>query len=107
TTPLPGAVGNVGIAGHRTTFGRPFNRIDELRPGDVVILTTPVGKFTYEVQKPPFVVSPDDWSVVDQPPGESLLTLTSCHPKGSANQRIVVRSKLAKSEPKGSAKAAA
>ena len=39
-TPLPGEVGNVGIAGHRTTYGRPFNRMDELRAGDVVFLDT-------------------------------------------------------------------
>ncbi len=47
-SPLPGEVGNVAIAGHRTTFGRPFNRLDELVPGDVVELETPIGIYTYK-----------------------------------------------------------
>src|SRR5688500_2102709 len=38
-TALPGEVGNVAIAGHRTTYGRPFNRMDDLDPGDKIILT--------------------------------------------------------------------
>jgi sortase A len=97
-TPLPGEPGNVGIAGHRTTFGRPFNRIDELKPGDQVILTTPVGIFTYEVSRNPWVTFPEDWSVVDKS-SSAILTLTSCHPKGSANQRLIARAKLVKSEP--------
>src|SRR3954452_23962269 len=45
-TPLPGETGNVGIAGHRTTFGRPFNRMAELGPGDVVTLETPFATYT-------------------------------------------------------------
>jgi sortase A len=95
-TPLPGEVGNVAIAGHRTTYGRPFNRIDELNPGDKVILSTPLGRHTYEVMTRPWVVLPTDWDPVvnDYPEGGSFLTLTSCHPEGSATHRIVVRAKL-------------
>ena len=97
-TPLPGEEGNVGIAGHRTTYGRPFNRMDDLKPGDKVILTTPIGKHTYEVTSKPFVVSPNDWSpITDYPEGGSFLTLTSCHPEGSAAYRIVVRAELIES----------
>ena len=48
-TPLPGQKGNSGIAGHRTTYGAPFNRIDELVPGDEIKVATPQGEFTYEV----------------------------------------------------------
>ncbi len=48
-TPLPGQAGNVGIAGHRTTYGAPFNRIDELVPGDEINIVTTQGPFTYEV----------------------------------------------------------
>ena len=92
-TPLPGALGNVAIAGHRTTYGRPFNRIEELRPGDVIILTTPVARYTYKVTKLPWIVGPQDWSVVANSK-EHLLTLTSCHPKGSANQRLIARAEL-------------
>jgi LPXTG-site transpeptidase (sortase) family protein len=97
-TPLPGQKGNVGIAGHRTTYGRPFNKIDQLRPGDKIILTTPVGRYTYAVTRLPWVTDPWDWSVVDKTK-DAELTLTACHPKGSAAKRIVVRAKLIKTEP--------
>lgn len=99
-TPLPGEAGNVSIAGHRTTFGRPFNHIDEMTAGDVVYLITPFKKYTYIVvpafdnHPNPWVVSPKDFSVVQNVPGKSLLTLTSCHPKGSAKQRIILRLEL-------------
>jgi sortase A len=99
-TPLPGEAGNVGIAGHRTTFGRPFNHIDQLHAGDEVILITPFKKYHYFAVKPfdghanPWITTPDDFGVVQAVPGQSLLTLTSCHPKGSARQRIVLRLQL-------------
>ena len=100
-TPLPGEAGNVGIAGHRTTFGRPFNHIDELRVGDEVLLETPFNKFHYKVI-PGWgtdghaykIVDPSDYTVVQNVPGKSYLTLTSCHPKGSAKKRITVRLEL-------------
>jgi LPXTG-site transpeptidase (sortase) family protein len=97
-TPLPGQKGNVGIAGHRTTYGRPFNRIDQLVVGDKIILTTPIARYTYEVSKPPWTTHPFDWTIVGKSK-DPLLTLTTCHPKGSANERLVVRAKLVKSEP--------
>jgi len=94
-TPLPGEPGNVAIAGHRTTYGRPFNDMDKLQPGDQVILTTPIGKHTYEVISAPGVVKPTDWRpILNHPRKGSYLTLTSCHPEGSADYRIWVRAKL-------------
>jgi sortase A len=104
-TPLPGEVGNVGIAGHRTTFGRPFNRLDELKPGDTVTLETPFAIYTYKAVPPfgghanPWVVTPNDFSVVSQGTGH-LLTLTTCNPKGSARQRLVMRFSLVGSKLK-------
>ena len=95
-TPLPCEAGNVGIAGHRTTYGKPFSNVDRLEPGDTIILETPVGTCTYEVSRDPFFTTPKDTSVVGDTPGESSLTLTSCHPKHSAKQRIIIRAKLAK-----------
>ncbi len=89
-TPLPCDVGNVGIAGHRTTYGRPFGNLDQLKPGDTIELTTPIGGCVYQVAKAPFVVAPTDMSVID-PTGERSLTLTTCNPKGSAAQRLIVR----------------
>lgn len=97
-TPLPGEKGNVAIAGHRTTYGKPFNDMDKLVPGDKIILTTPIGKHVYEVLARPSVVSPTDWSPInDYPKKGSFLTLTSCHPEGSAAYRIVVHAELVSS----------
>lgn len=99
-TPLPGARGNVAIAGHRTTFSKPFNRIDELGSGDEVILTTPIGEHVYEVIGEPAVVKPTDWAPIEDYPKGSWLTLTSCYPEGSDEFRIVVRAELIDSSGK-------
>jgi sortase A len=96
-TPLPGEVGNVSIAGHRTMNGKPFARLDELTVGDKVILITPFARHTYEIVKHPWVTAPNDWSVVAAT-GEPVLTLTTCHPKGSARERLIARAKLVGSE---------
>ncbi|MEX0790258.1 MAG: class E sortase [Actinomycetota bacterium] len=101
-TPLPGMGGNVGIAGHRTTYGKPFADLDQLTAGDRVELETPIGNFIYEMLPPfdghanPWVIEPTDWSVVDRT-GEEMLTLTTCHPKRSDAQRLVARLKLVES----------
>ena len=92
-TPLPGQGGNVGIAGHRTTYGAPFFRIDELAPGDDVILTSTTGdRFVYKVTEQ-FIVSPSQYEVL-APSDQPILTLTSCHPRYSASKRIIVRAAL-------------
>ena len=89
-TPLPCEGGNVSIAGHRTTYGRPFGNVDQLKPGDTIELTTPIGGCVYQVSRAPWVVAPSELSVIE-PTGERSLTLTTCHPKGSAAQRLIVR----------------
>ncbi len=86
--PMPGQPGNAAIAGHRTTYGAPFNRIDELEAGDEILITTLQGAFRYEVSEQ-LIVSPGQVEVLDDF-GDNRLTLTSCHPKYSARQRIVV-----------------
>jgi sortase A len=91
-TPLPCEPGNVAIAGHRTTYGKPFTNLDLLHPGDAIILETPVGKCTYKVTRTEIVL-PTDTHVVDPTP-VPMLTLTTCHPKGSARQRLVVHAQL-------------
>lgn len=99
-TPLPGQAGNAAIAGHRTTYGAPFNRIDELVPGDQIEIYTAQGRFIYKVLPPPdgagiergpgwYTVRPSESSVLDNSE-DNRLTLTACHPKYSASQRIVV-----------------
>jgi sortase A len=89
-TPLPCEKGNVAIAGHRTTYGKPFADIDQLRVGDQIELNTPVGGCVYQLKKAPFVVDKADLSVLNQT-SDKTLTLTSCHPKGSAAKRIIVK----------------
>ena len=104
-TPLPGEPGTVGIAGHRTTYGRPLNRMDELGPGDVVELETPFEVFTYRAlpafdgHDNPWVVAPTQYDVVGQQVQGSFLTLTTCHPKGSARQRLIMRFELVGARP--------
>jgi len=103
-TALPCEKGNVAIAGHRTTYGRPFNKVDAMRAGDTVHLITPFNDCTYKAvpafggHDNPWVVLPDDYRVVATPSVRAAywLTLTSCHPKGSASHRIVLRLKLIK-----------
>ncbi|MDQ3979739.1 MAG: sortase, partial [Actinomycetota bacterium] len=89
-TPLPCEPGNMAIAGHRTTYGKPFGNIDRLKPGDTIEVTTPIGGCVYQVSKPPFVVPPTDITVLDATPDRSI-TLTTCHPRGSAAERLIVR----------------
>ncbi len=91
-TPLPGEKGNCAIAGHRTMHGHPFRHLDQLEKGDEIMIYTADAKFTYSVieQK---VVKPTDLSVI-APTEEAMLTLTACHPVGSARQRLVIVAQL-------------
>jgi len=110
-TPTPGQAGNAAIAGHRTTYGAPFNRIDELVPGDRIETFTLQGKFVYQVVAPPdgpsiergpgwWSVRPTQGEVIGPVEGEgNWLTLTACHPKYSAEQRIIVRAQLVADTP--------
>jgi sortase A len=88
TTPMPGQPGNAAIAGHRTTYGAPFYRTDELVAGDLIQVTTRQGEFTYEVREKK-IVKPTQNEVLD-PSDENLLTLTTCHPRFSAAQRLII-----------------
>lgn len=109
-TALPGNPGNASIAGHRTTYGSPFNRIDELVPGDEIVVTSVQGEFVYRVLDPAeayadapgvidevgdghIIVHPTATWVLDDF-GDDRLTLTACHPKLSSRQRIIVAAEL-------------
>jgi sortase A len=94
-TPLPCETGNVAIAGHRTTYGKPFANVDKLKIGDTIELATPVGGCVYEITRDPQVVGKNDLSVINPSP-DRILTLTTCHPKGSAAQRMIIRAKYQK-----------
>jgi sortase A len=91
-TVMPGEIGNAAIAGHRTTYGAPFNQLDELQPGDPIIVRTLNGTYTYKVTQTD-VVSPRDTAVLD-PSTDTRLTLTTCNPKYSAAQRLIVTATL-------------
>jgi sortase A len=87
-TPLPGDAGNGVISGHRTTYGAPFNELDELEPGDVITVERVGGTHTFIVREA-IIVAPTDVWVAEHRDG-TWLTLTTCHPEGSARQRLVV-----------------
>jgi sortase A len=94
-TPLPGQLGNSAIAGHRTTYGAPFNELDELDRGDEIRVTMLSGdQFVYEVTGTE-VVKPSDYHVVtDSDPSVATLTLTTCDPEFSAKNRLIVYATL-------------
>lgn len=117
-TVFPGQEGNSGIAGHRTTYGAPFNRIDELQPGDEILVTTVQGDHVYRVMSADEAYGPEKtgsltdyevpegqgdlghiivgpeatWVLGDF--GDNRITLTACHPKFSARERIIVAAVL-------------
>jgi sortase A len=93
TTVMPGQLGNAAIAAHRTTFGAPFYDLDKIHNGDQVLVTTNQGRFVYTVFRS-IVVAPADTSVLDPTP-QPQLTLTTCTPRFSAAQRLVVMASLA------------
>jgi sortase A len=91
-TPLPGERGTVAIAGHRTTYGAPFRRIDQLDGGDRIELRMPYGRFAYRVERTR-IVEPTEISVIERTSYDRLV-LSACHPLYSAAQRIVVFARL-------------
>jgi sortase A len=92
-TPLPGTIGNAAIAGHRTTYLHPFWDLDKVKIGDDIIITTLEGTtFDYRMYQQ-LIVPPTEVSVVANT-HDAELTLTACHPKGSAAKRIVVKARL-------------
>ncbi|MPZ52463.1 MAG: sortase [Acidimicrobiia bacterium] len=94
STSFPGQPGNATISGHRTTYGRPFHDLEELEPGDEILVETAVGTHTYAVRRL-FIVPPTGVWVTDEMAG-GWLTLTACHPKYSAAQRLIVQAEMVK-----------
>lgn len=100
-TAMPGGIGNFAVAGHRTTYAKPFNRVAELQVGDpLVIRTTDNIWYVYRVTSTE-IVAPTDVDVIAPVPGvpgavptERMITLTTCHPMFSAKQRFIVHGVL-------------
>jgi sortase A len=91
-TPFPGAGGNVVVSGHRTTYGAPFRRLNELEPGDEIDVLLPYVAAKYEVTRV-VIVNPRDTHEVAQR-GVEEVSLVACHPLFSARQRILVQGDL-------------
>jgi sortase A len=94
-TPMPGGEGNVALAAHRTTFGKPFNRIADLRVGDAIVIEVEEGWYTYRFRTLEYV-TPDQTDVLLPVPQQEgvaangrYLTMTSCSPMYSLAERIV------------------
>jgi sortase A len=97
-TAMPGALGNVVVAGHRTTHSRPFWDLDLVQPGDELIFTMGDGaRYVYALDRIE-IVDDQDIHIIDQGYGYTA-TLFGCHPKGSARQRIVGHFTLRSSTP--------
>lgn len=99
-TAMPGGVGNFALAAHRTTYGKPFNRIAELQEGDPIVVWTAEAWYVYRVTSSE-IVMPEDVRVIEpvpnQPgvePTERYITLTTCHPMFSARERYIVHGVL-------------
>lgn len=99
-TALPGGLGNFVVSGHRTTYGHPFGRLDELRPKDPIVVEVADRYYTYLVTSTS-VVQPTDMGVIlpvpDRPgarPADRILTFTTCNPKYSARTRLIVHAQL-------------
>ncbi len=86
-------IGNIVLAGHRSyTLGKYFNRLDELEPGDQIVIQTSKKTLTYEIYKK-LIVEPDDFSITNQNDTDKILTLFTCHPVVIASHRLVVHAK--------------
>ena len=90
---MPGEVGNVVIGGHRTSKNRIFRHVDQLEPGDEILLRDEAGEHRYLVDRVE-IVEPTAMWIID-PTDTATATLFACHPPGSTSQRIVVFADLA------------
>lgn len=105
-TALPGQIGNFVVSGHRTTYLAPFNKLGELNTGDRILIDTRASHFVYKVTEKK-IVRPDDISVAspvpEHPkanPTKRLITLTTCNPKYSAAQRLIIHGQLISTTPR-------
>jgi len=94
STVPPGQPGTFGVSGHRTTYGAPFYRLNELAKGDTITVVTREAIYTYSVTRTA-IVRPTDTQVLDNVIGpddkpKATITLTTCHPRYSARQRLIV-----------------
>ena len=104
-TQMPGEIGNFALAGHRTTYGAPFNRIADLQVGDEIYIQTADGWYTYVFRSLEYVL-PTGVGVLDPvpqnaglTPTDRVMTMTSCNPFLSAAERIIAYSVFTSWQP--------
>jgi sortase A len=97
----PAEIGNFATSAHRTTYGKPYNRVAELEDGDSLIVETAQYYFVYKVYGRE-IVKPEDVRVIWPVPNEEgvkptkrILTMTTCHPMFSAAERYIIWGELA------------
>ena len=100
-TPFPGMRGTTAFAGHRTTYGAPFRKLNELRRRDAVVVEMPYARITYAVERIQIVSPRDTWVLRKR--SYDRLVLTACHPLYSAAKRIIVIARLKSVIPRGAA----
>jgi sortase A len=105
-TQMPGQIGNFAVAGHRVTYGKPFNEIATIQPGDAIVVETSNTWYVYRAVRH-VIVTPSHVEVVaavpqhrGATPTEAWMTMTACHPEFSARQRYVEFAKLEQVLPK-------
>jgi sortase A len=94
---VPGGPGNFAVAGHRTTYGAPFWALDELAEGDTIHVVDRRGdEWVYAYREQRIVAPTDIWVVGEDPleTGQPTITLTTCHPRFSAAQRLIAWGEL-------------
>jgi sortase A len=114
---MPGEAGNLSLAGHRVGKGSPFLELDKMQPGDPIVVETADSWFVYRMLGDPAtgdvdadpsgipgrqivspsaveVVSPTPNAAASAAPTGAYLTLTTCHPRYSARQRMVIHARL-------------
>ncbi len=89
-----GGEGNYAIAGHRNrTYGRNFNRLDEVEVGDIIEANNGQETFTYTVTEKSYVL-PSDVSVLASYKNKKEITLITCHPMGNPTHRIIIKGQI-------------
>lgn len=97
-TPMPDQAGIVGIAGHRTTYGAPFFRLDRLKRGDRILIDHAGTRFMYSVTDR-VTVRPHQVDVLRGSPGQRGVALVTCAPVYSAAYRLVILGSLEEMSP--------
>ena len=109
-TQMPGQIGNFALAGHRVTYGKPFNLIATIKPGDAIVIETATTWYVYRAVRHVIVTRKDTDVLSPQPehpgvqPTQAWLTMTACHPEFSAKYRYVEFAQLQQTLPKSAGK---